>query len=319
VVDYVNDARGNARLPGIMTLGYVAAFSETLALAVIVAKGVPPLAQALVTETEEHIKVCIETCAGTSEAKFQIGITLFVSTKAATAWSLGQIGRHSPDHAKTLADNAVLPKLLKVLTTNGSQGEDVGSDLKTKSKRALKCILEKTLHLEALEPLLHLSTPPNILKYVIGQFAKILPHDVAARRSFVTSGGLQRLQEIASSFGASANQMGGPGGAGQGTFANALIGTKLGEFIRTINECYPEEIVRYYSPGYSATLLEKVCIYLTETFCKHGQDIMANIIFPRSFLNLKIDEYSRLQESLSNQPSNQVPKQPISADPVMIA
>ncbi|KAJ3413658.1 Sperm-associated antigen 6 [Chytridiales sp. JEL 0842] len=263
VVDYVNDARGNARLPGIMTLGYVAAFSETLALSVIVAKGVPPLAQALVTETEEHIK-------------------------AATAWSLGQIGRHSPDHAKTLADNAVLPKLLKVLTTTGAQGEDVGSDLKTKAKRALKCILEKTLHLEALEPLLHLSTPPNILKYVIGQFAKILPHDVTARRAFVTSGGLQRLQEIANSFGAGTNQMANAAG-GSGTNANALIGTKMGEFIRTINECYPEEIVRYYSPGYSATLLEK------------------------------IDEYSRLQESASNQTSNQVTKHQISPDQVLLA
>ena len=40
-----------------MTLGYIAAFSETLALAVIVAKGVPPLAQALSTESEEHIQV----------------------------------------------------------------------------------------------------------------------------------------------------------------------------------------------------------------------------------------------------------------------
>lgn len=232
VVDYVNDSRGNARLPGIMTLGYISAFSETLALAVIVAKGVPPLAHALVTETEEHIK-------------------------AACSWSLGQIGRHSPDHAKTLADNAVLPKLLKVLTAANESGEDVGADLKTKTKRALKCILEKTLHLEALEPLLSHQTPTNILKYVVGQFAKILPHDVAARRAFVTSGGLQRIQEISASYG------GGPNGqvfngSNQTHQNNALLGTKMGEYIRTINECYPEEIVRYYSPGYSATLLEKI-------------------------------------------------------------
>ena len=33
MVDYVTEARGNARLPGIMTLGYISAFSETLALA----------------------------------------------------------------------------------------------------------------------------------------------------------------------------------------------------------------------------------------------------------------------------------------------
>lgn len=228
VVDYVNDSKGNARLPGIMTLGYTAAFSETLALAVIVAKGVSPLAQALVTEHEEHIK-------------------------AAASWSLGQIGRHSPDHAKTLADSGVLPKLLKVLTNSAqnNQQDSVGADLNTKTKRALKCILEKTLHLESLEPMLNLSTPLSILKYVVGQFAKILPHDVTARREFVTSGSLQRLQEIAANIKANAATAGADGKGG-------LTGTKMGEYIRAINECYPEEIVRYYSPGYSATLLEKV-------------------------------------------------------------
>ncbi|KAJ3142054.1 Sperm-associated antigen 6 [Physocladia obscura] len=253
VVDYVSDARGNARLPGIMTLGYVSAFSETLALAVILAKGVPPLSQALVTETEEHIK-------------------------AACAWSLGQIGRHSPDHAKTLADNAVLPKLLKVLTASsnstgvaappeideavgGGNGAAtagnnlLGSDLKTKTKRALKCILEKTLSLDALEPLLQPSTPFNVLKYVVAQFAKILPNDVAARRAFVTSGGLQRVQEIAAGLGGNVNSGGITAAVG------ILNGTKMGEYIRIINECYPEEIVRYYSPGYSATLLDKIDEY----------------------------------------------------------
>jgi hypothetical protein len=57
VVDYVAESHGNARLPGVMTLGYIAAFSETLALAVIVANGVPPLVTALTVELEEHIKV----------------------------------------------------------------------------------------------------------------------------------------------------------------------------------------------------------------------------------------------------------------------
>lgn len=230
VVDYVNESRGNSRLPGIMTLGYIAAFSETLALSVIVAKGVPPLAQALGTESEEHIK-------------------------AACAWSLGQIGRHSPDHAKTLGDHAVLSKLLKVLSTPGSEGEEGNTDLKTKTKRALKSILEKTLNMDALEPLLQLSTPPNILKYVVAQFGKILPHDVIARKAFVTLGCLQRLQEISANLASTAQE-------GASTTDGTLSGTKLGEYIRAINECYPEEIVRYYSPGYSATLLDKVSIIL---------------------------------------------------------
>ena len=38
VVDYIGETRGNVRLPGIMMLGYVAAHSETLAMAVIVSK-----------------------------------------------------------------------------------------------------------------------------------------------------------------------------------------------------------------------------------------------------------------------------------------
>ena len=39
VVDYIGETRANVRLPGIMMLGYVAAHSENLAMAVIVSKG----------------------------------------------------------------------------------------------------------------------------------------------------------------------------------------------------------------------------------------------------------------------------------------
>lgn len=38
VVDYVSTTRGNVRLPGIMMLGYTAAHTESLAMAVIVSK-----------------------------------------------------------------------------------------------------------------------------------------------------------------------------------------------------------------------------------------------------------------------------------------
>jgi hypothetical protein len=67
------------RLPGLMALGYIAAFSETLALAVIAEKGLEPLCAAVAQESEDHIR-------------------------AAAAWSLGQVGRHTPDHGKAVAD-----------------------------------------------------------------------------------------------------------------------------------------------------------------------------------------------------------------------
>lgn len=38
VVDYIGESKSNVRLPGIMMLGYVAAHSENLAMAVIVSK-----------------------------------------------------------------------------------------------------------------------------------------------------------------------------------------------------------------------------------------------------------------------------------------
>lgn len=56
--------------------------------------------------------------------------------------------------------------------------EKSSEDLRAKCKAALKQTLQKCLHIEALEPLLH-DAPPNILKYVLGQFSKVScsPHD----------------------------------------------------------------------------------------------------------------------------------------------
>ncbi|KAJ3369630.1 Sperm-associated antigen 6 [Allomyces arbusculus] len=281
LIDFLGESRGvTARLPAVMALGYIAAFSETLALAVLVAKGVPPLMDVLATESEPAVK-------------------------AACAWTLGQIGRHSPDHAKALAAHAVLPKLLALLTqpaaasttraaspgtstspartssnkkptsasprgddgTNASYEADSPStttnstsdaDVRVKAKRAVKAILEKTLQLDALAPLVHLATPPNILKHVLAQLARILPTDVGARRKFVTSGCCQRVQEIAAAYSSSAGRDGEP-----------FAASKMAESVRQINACFPEEIVRYYSPGYSAVLLQKLDEYAAGGNAQH--------------------------------------------------
>jgi len=204
MVDYITEARGNNRLPGIMTLGYIAAFAEALALGVVVSKGIAPLKDALINEPEDHLK-------------------------AASAWALGQIGRHTPEHARFLAEADVLRRLLAVyLHENSSE------DLQTKAKRALKSVIQKCTLLPALEPLLQ-EAPPNILKYVVQQFSKVLPHDAAARRSFVQSGGLQKIQEV-----------------------KAEVGSKLHDYIDEINMQYPPEIVQYYSPNFTETLLKKM-------------------------------------------------------------
>lgn len=57
---HTSTLQGNAKLPGIMAVGYIAAFSETLALAVIVSKGVAPLKDVSgVAEKETRVSRCI--------------------------------------------------------------------------------------------------------------------------------------------------------------------------------------------------------------------------------------------------------------------
>ena len=139
VVDYLSTgAAGGSRLPGIMTLGYIAAFSETLALAVVVSKGVPALAQCL-HDNGSFAPVPTSNAGTTYEAGASMQDVTEEYVKAAACWSLGQIGRHSPDHAKHLTDQSVLPKLLKVYVSVSAQEEsavvrqgDVGPDLKVK-------------------------------------------------------------------------------------------------------------------------------------------------------------------------------------------
>jgi len=204
LVDYVEEALGNAKLPGIMAIGYIAAFSETLALSVIVSKGIGPIKQALVSEPEDHLK-------------------------AACAWTLGQIGRHTSDHARSIAEADVLRHLLACMIH-----PDSSDDLQTKAKRAMKAILSKCTHLKALQPLLR-DAPTKVQKYILKQFAQMLPHELESRRAFVQNGGLQYLQEL-----------------------SEASGGKLTEYIQQINTCYPPEIVEYYSPNYSKALLDKI-------------------------------------------------------------
>ena len=59
IVEYLKESTGNARMPALMALGYISAFSETLAMSVILAKAVPVLAVVLDEEVEEHLLVSI--------------------------------------------------------------------------------------------------------------------------------------------------------------------------------------------------------------------------------------------------------------------
>nr|CAD7580785.1 unnamed protein product [Timema californicum] len=210
LIQLVTDTDSETRLPGIMSLGHMAAHSEQLAMAIIESEGVAALRLVLAIETEDHVK-------------------------AATIWALGHIGRHTPQHSGSLAGANLFPKMLQMYLS-----PDSSEDLKHKCRQTLKMVLQKCTNISALDPLLH-EAPPDILKYIVGQFSKILPNDAKARRLFVTTGSLKRVQEI-----------------------KAEPGSTLMEYITIINCCFPEDIVRYYSPGYPETLLDRVEQYQPE-------------------------------------------------------
>lgn len=68
-------------------------------------QGVPQLALCLSEEPEHHMK-------------------------AAAVWSIGQIGHHTPEHAKAVATASLLPKLLE-LYMDASSSEDLQAKVRS--------------------------------------------------------------------------------------------------------------------------------------------------------------------------------------------
>jgi hypothetical protein len=107
-------------------------------------------------------------------------------------------------------------------------------DLKTKAKRALKAVMVKCTDGEALAPLLK-DADPKVQKYVLAQYAAILPNDAAARKAFMQTGLLQRVQELKLS-----------------------AGPKVAESISRINAAFPTECVKFSDPSYARELVSKL-------------------------------------------------------------
>ena len=79
-----------------------------------------------------------------------------------------QIGRHSPDHAKWVADAGALLPL-----ADSEADERGGDDLRGKARRALKGIMAKLTHLPALDTMVHRNLPEGVMKVVLEQLGKV--------------------------------------------------------------------------------------------------------------------------------------------------
>ena len=120
VIDFLNQNKDIVRLPGIVALGYVGAYSEKSAMSIIDGKGIAILKDSLIQIPDDLVK-------------------------GASAWALGQIGGHSNKHANALALEEVLTHLLAVYIYQKSTDE-----LKKKSKKGIKNIVIMCTEVEPL-------------------------------------------------------------------------------------------------------------------------------------------------------------------------
>jgi HEAT repeat protein len=204
LVQYLKPEAGNEPLNAVMAIGYIANFSQALASSLIQESAQVAVLHVFVQAKQAHVR-------------------------SASAWTLGQLGKHSQEQASQLTSLNVLALLL-----DAHNDKNAGEDLKLKTKRALKMIIEKCNEIEALQPLIE-PAPDKIKQYVLEQIAKLLPKNPKAKVPFVTSGGFQSVQKIVPE-----------------------PGSKIREFIDPINGCYPEQAVRYYSPQYPQELLQEI-------------------------------------------------------------
>ena len=164
LVEFITNIKGDPRLYGILSLGFISAYSSELAMSVIRAKAINQLRDALQNEPHQHIK-------------------------AAACYALGHIGRHGEQHALEVSNANVLSLMLYYYMDKESN-----DDLKEKAKKSLKKIIDACTNLPALEPLIQVA-PEKILKHILNRYVICLKDNKEAKRNFV-NGGLQKLQEI---------------------------------------------------------------------------------------------------------------------------
>ena len=161
LTQYISNSKGDARLYGILTMAYIASYSEDSAMLMINADALNVLNEAMDNDIEQ--------------------------VKCGCCFAMNHIGRHSKNHANAVAHIGVLNKMVFYLMDPNSS-----DDLKEKSKKALLQLVSHVSELSLLEPLLHVATN-DILIPVFERFAKYLKNNQIELSNFARNGGLKKI------------------------------------------------------------------------------------------------------------------------------
>ncbi|XP_067137456.1 sperm-associated antigen 6-like [Centruroides vittatus] len=107
-------------------------------------------------------------------------------------------------------------------------------EIKSTCNKSLKRMLKYCMHLRTLEKIMDI-VQDDILELVLLQFAKILRVDGKLRRRFIISGTFKKVEEM-----------------------KFPPGSKARNAIKSINLCFPPDLIRYYATDYLDELLLKV-------------------------------------------------------------
>lgn len=165
----------------------------------------------------------------------------------AAAWAMGCVARHGPESAAPLARSAAMRVLLDAYVN------PVASEaLVERSKASLKGLIKNCGELGLIEPLVSEKTPPVILRHVLGEFGAKLGADVNAKRAFVTSGGLMRLQGVLKAHdkgveeAAKAVEHAKKAGKPPPPLYEGLLDERALKDAKIVNSNFPPEVVSYY-------------------------------------------------------------------------
>ncbi|XP_025191306.1 sperm-associated antigen 6-like [Melanaphis sacchari] len=200
--------------PAVLALGYIAAMSPKLALEIIQSQVLMHLTAILKSDADKL-------------------------TKAGVIWTLGMIGQHSAEHARSICSCDGLTNIMNVYMDSNLDNEN-----KYKCIVALEQILKNCDDFNVLEKLLTPSVPIEIMIFILEKISKILPKNLQARRSFITNGHLKMIQNI-----------------------KPHVNPELFQVIKAVNCCFPEDIIQMVAGDFPETVMKTVDKYVPQSDC----------------------------------------------------
>jgi hypothetical protein len=192
---YMKEASAEEKLPAITCLGHIASHSDTMAKGLIVSNLIPTICSDLIETNSDLIRTKL-------------------------VWLIGQIGKHSTENCKSLNEHGALTRILALYMHSNTS-----HDLRFSCKEASEILVRNTDDCEVLDRLLA-EVPSELRVSILSQLAKLLPHNMNAKKKFVQSGALQRMLSIKHEI-----VFDGPNP------------------IEEIRRCFPNEVLEFFEPS----------------------------------------------------------------------